>query len=90
MNLEGYAAVATGTITGLIAMFTGILLGDVVGGVFSGVCFFVFGMAAFIKASEAIENYKAVRAWERHHNRNIDFKVGTPIPTMPGYIEVDI
>lgn len=90
MDYKGYAAMASGVITGMIAMFTGILFGDVIGGIFSGVCFFVFGMAAFSKVSDMIETYKAVQAWERHHSREIDFRVGRPIPTMPGYVEVDL
>lgn len=90
MNYEGYAAMATGTITGLVAGFTGILAGDIVGGMFSAVCFFVFGLAAFVKVAEMIETKKAIEAWERHNKKDIDFRVGRPVKGMPGYVEVEL
>lgn len=90
MNYEGYAAACTGVITGLIAGFIGIMLGDVIGGMFSGVCFFVFGMAGFAKVTDAVKRYKAIQAWERHHNRNVDFRVGRPVKGMPDYVEIEI
>lgn len=90
MNYEGYAAACTGVITGLIAGFIGIMVGDVIGGLFSGVCFFVFGMAAFSKVADMIETYKAVEAWERHHSKNVDFRIGRVVPGAPDYVEVEL
>lgn len=89
INLEGYAAAATGVIAGMVPVFAGVMTGDIIGGLFSGLCFFVFGMAAFSKALDAIETRKAIEAWEKHHRRNIDFRVGRPVKGWPGYVEID-
>lgn len=90
MNLEGYAATMTGVVFGLIAGGVGIISGDVVGGLFSAVCFFVFGVYAFLKVTDVYKNYKAICRWERHREKQIDFKIGRPVQGMPGYVEVEL
>lgn len=90
MNLEGYSAAATGVITGMTGLFAGVIGNDLIGGIFAGVCLFVIGVGAFVKVTDAIRRYKAIQAWERHHNRNVDFRVGRPVKGMPDYVEIEI
>ena len=90
MNYEGYAAGATGVITGMIGLFAGIIGNDLIGGIFAGACLFVIGVGAFVKVTDAVKRYKEIQAWERHHNRNVDFRVGRPVKGMPDYVEIEI
>lgn len=90
MNYEGYAAGTTGAIAGIIGLFSGIICNDVIGGMFAGACLFVIGVGAFVRVTDAMKRCKAIQAWERHHSRNVDFRVGRPVKGMPGYVEVEL
>lgn len=90
MNYEGYSTVMTGTLAGVITGAAFFAAGDFVGGTFAALCAFVIGAAAFIRIVNAIETYKAIQRWERHRAKKIDFKLGDPVPGMPGYYEVDL
>lgn len=88
MNYEGYSVIVTGTLAGVIVGGAFIMGGDVIGGIFAALCAFVIGAAAFSKACDAIETYKAIQRWERHRAKKVDFVVGKPVDGMPGYVEV--
>ena len=87
MNYEGYAAGATGAIAGIIGLFSGIICNDVIGGMFAGACLFVIGVGAFVRVTDAVKRYKAIQAWERHHSKPVDFRIGRVVPGAPDYVE---
>lgn len=90
MNYEGYSTVMTGALASVITGAAFFAAGEIVGGIFASACMFVIGAAAFNRVCQAIETYKSIRRWERHRAKKIDFKLGDPVPGMPGYYEVDV
>lgn len=88
-ELELVAACAVGiTAAALCVMFEYVAGYGVLEMAFSAVCLFVIGAGAFVGVSDWIRDDRDKKAWKRHKRKQIDFRVGHEIPTMPGYVEV--
>ncbi len=87
-ELELVAACAVGvTASTLTVLFEYITGYGVVEMAFSAVCMFVIASGSFVTVSDRIDEDRERKARRRHKAKQVDFRVGRPIPGS-NYVEV--